>query len=182
MKFFLILILASQCFGATPLEDKNRPVANTAAPCPPEAITRNMDGLIELGGKVELRLVANTEAGSLPANQRGVWVFMKDGVPVPVVIPPGDTGKQQSDGMTARALKKARAFMNEHLKSRGPVISLQRTDDLATIYRMQICSMSLVDKETESWKISYQPVQNTKGGEIWLRFDRDHEVSADFGK
>ncbi len=42
--------------------------------------------------------------------------------------------------------------------------------------------MTLIDKDKESRKISFQPVRNSMGGEIWLRFDRDHQVTGDFGK
>jgi hypothetical protein len=42
--------------------------------------------------------------------------------------------------------------------------------------------MTLIDKDAESWKISFQPIRNSMGGEIWLRVDRDHPVTADFGK
>lgn len=192
-----------------------------AAPFPPEAITRSMDGCIEKGGRVELRLVANAAAGSLPANQRGVWVLMKNGSPILVATTAEDRGKQEPAGMTAKALKKARAYIAEHFETSGQgtdyhrelaallkrdhteqdvealkakFASVERKIDFkvnpayttpehqAQVYGVQIYAMTLIDKETESWKISFQPASNSQGGEIWLTFDRDHPVTASFGK
>jgi len=56
-------------------------------------------------------------------------------------------------------------------------------DHQTNVYGLQIEEMTLLDKESESWAITVRPVAiGTMGGELWLRFDREHEVSCEFGR
>ena len=51
----------------------------------------------------------------------------------------------------------------------------------ARVYGMQITNMTMTDKNTERWEILAKPIREMDGGEIWMRFDKDHEVGAVFG-
>ena len=93
--------------------------------------------------------------------------------------------------MTARAIARAREFIAEHKETRGQDIPLNWHPPQETLlsayqsaeYGLQITEIQLIDRETESWAITAKPVrEDTIGGEIWMRFQKGHEVSAEYGR
>jgi hypothetical protein len=102
--------------------------------------------------------------------------------------------ESKSSGITVRALLRAREFVAEkeevkrelggketprnwHPKKEALLSAYQIKE-----YGLQITEIKLIDRKTESWKVTAKPIKDCLGGEIWMRFDKGHEVSAEYGK
>jgi len=93
------------------------------ASCPPEAIASLLDPLTKNGaGNVTLTLVRHLNPSMQPPGRRAMWVCMFDGKPLWVIATAPDTSEMKSSGITALALKRARAFLAEHEELKGKEI------------------------------------------------------------
>jgi hypothetical protein len=160
-------------------------------PCPPEAIASLLDPLTENDtGTVTLTLVRHLNPSMQPPGRRAMWVCMFDGKPLWVIATAPDTAEKKSSGITALALKRARAFLAEHEELKGKEVPRDwKPDEKALLpayqskkYGLQITEITLIDRKTESWKVTAKPIEDCLGGEIWMHFDKEHEVSAEYGK
>ena len=119
-----------------------------------------------------------------------MWVCMVDGMPLWVIATTPDTAENKSSGITALALKRARAFLAEREELKGkerlrdwkPETKTLRPAYQSKTYGLQITEIKLIDRKTESWEVTAKPIEDCLGGEIWMRFDKGHGVSAEFGK
>ena len=99
------------------------------------------------------------------------------------LLAPDSTGKppavtqQQLDDLVSRFRK------NLDTPSDWKVDEAWMTPDhQSVIYGVHITEITLLDKETESWAVTVRRIGIASGGEIWLRFDKNSGVSAEFGK
>lgn len=161
------------------------------APCPPESIASLLDPLTQgEAGRLVLALVPHRYPTTMPSGKRNMWVCMRNGHPLWVIDSPPRTLKIESSGLTAAALKRARAFIAKREESRGKErladSKLKREALLPSYqsekYDMQITAIELIDREKESWEITAKPITDSMGGEIWMRFSRDTDVSAEYGR
>ena len=162
------------------------------APCPPEAIASLVDPLTEgEADSLVLALVPHRYPSTMPVTKRAMWVCMRNGQPLWIIDSPPRTQKNESAGITAAALKRARAFLSERAELKGkekladwkPKKETLLPSFQSKTYGLQITEMKLIDKESESWEITAKPINdNARGGEIWMRFSKEHEVSAEYGR
>ena len=161
------------------------------APCPPEAIASLIDPLTKgETGNIVLALVPHWHPSTMPPGKRATWVCMLDGKPLWVIASPPRTPEIESSGISAAALKRARAFLAENEELRGKVQLADwkpKKETLLPVYQskkygLQITEMKLIDRETESWEVTAEPIEDSLGGEIWMRFSKGHSVSAEYGR
>ena len=56
-------------------------------------------------------------------------------------------------------------------------------DYQSRVYGKQIVKIALVQADDMLWKVTVSPARpNVQGGQIWLRFSPDSQVSAEFGR
>jgi hypothetical protein len=161
------------------------------APCPPEAIASLIDPLTKgEGGNVTLALVRHRHPSTMPSGKRATWVCMLDGKPLWVIASPPRVPENESSGISAAALKRARVFLAENEELRGkekPADWKPKKETLLPAYQskrygLQITEMKLIDRETESWEVTAEPIEDGQGGEVWMRFSKGGSVSAEYGR
>jgi hypothetical protein len=183
---------------ATPPVEKLRTVydGHCEAPCPAEMVAALVDRVIDTpASQVTLTLVPHPQPSSQPADQRAAWLCSVEGRPLWMVAQPPRIVGEPGSGITARALARAREFIAEKEELRGPEQPLERPRDWhpppetllpayqSAEYGLQITEIELIDRETESWKITARPIrEDTLGGIIWMRFQKGQRVSAEFGR
>ena len=196
-----LICLLSGCSHSSP---QRGPVAlakvydnRLEAPCPPEVIATLLDKVIEKHSRnVKLTLVPHPEPSRQPSGNRTAWVCTVDGKLLWAVSKAPDLAPPEDPGITARAIARARNFVanskeanlefgnaaipnNWHPKKEALLPAYQ-----SRVYGMQITGLELRDQESQSWKITVEPISdNTAGGEIWMWFDSlNSGVSAEYGK
>ena len=165
------------------------------APCPPETVASLLDGVIkDHASGVTLTLVRHPQPSTQPADARAAWVCMVDGRPRWILATVPRVPNKKSSGLTARALQRAREFLADKEESKRELKDKSRPRDWrpkkeallpayqSREYGLQITKIELIDRKTESWKITAKPIKESVGGETWMRFDRKHKVSANFGR
>jgi len=161
------------------------------APCPPEAVALLIDPLARgEAGNVTLALVRHWHPSTTPPGKRAAWVCTLDGKPLWVIASPPRTPENESSGISAAALKRARAFLaeNEELRDKEkPANWRPKKEALLPAYQskkygLQITEIKLIDRETESWEVTAEPIKDGLGGEVWMRFSKGHSVLAEYGR
>ena len=164
------------------------------SPMPPEALASLLDKVIEdNSGSVTLTLVRHPKPSTQPADARTAWVCMADGKPIWVVSNELQTTASTKSGITSRALQLARKFVAKNDEFKGKADAELRHGDWkpakeklrpayqAKHFGYQITEIKLLDREKESWKITFEPLKKSLGGEIWV-YAKGNVVSAEFGK
>lgn len=161
------------------------------APYPPEAIASLIDPLMKgKSSKVVLALVPHRHPSTMPSDKRATWVCMLNGKPLWMIASPPLTSAIKSSGISAAALKRARIFLaeREEMKGKESLVDWKPKKEVllpayqSKKYGLQITEMELIDRETESWKITAKPIQDMMGGEVWMSFSKGYEVSAEYGR
>ncbi len=161
------------------------------APCPPESIASLVDPLINgKTGNVVLTLVPHRHPSTMPPDKRATWVCMLDGKPLWMIASPPSMPGLESSGICAAALKRARKFLAEQEETKGKKKIIGWKPNKKAIlpeyqskkYGLQITELKLIDRETESWEVTAEPIKNIMGGKIWMRFSKGQAVSTQYGK
>lgn len=166
------------------------------SPIPPEAIAHLLDDIIEdHRDNVVLTLVRHPKPATQTSDRRTAWVFMVEGKPYWVINKELPNSLSKAPGIASRAIHRARTFVAERMESRResngttvpqclhPRKEALLADYQAKEYGLQISMIELVDRETESWRVTFKPVNEfNRGGEIWMRFSTEAEVTAEFGR
>lgn len=161
------------------------------APCPAEAVASLVDQVIDKhASNVTLALVRHPQPSLQSANGRAAWVCSVEGKPIWVIALAPRLLEGKGSGLTARALARAREFIAETKElsaKERPLNWKPKKEALLPAYQsveydLQITEIRLRDRDTESWEITAKPIRECLGGEIWMRFGKGHEVSAEFGR
>jgi len=173
------------------LDEKMRLIEQRHMPCQAEAVAAVLDEYLATRicpVSAELVEIRND------AGLHWAWVVRVNGRTSAIfTAAPSGPATRPFGGPVSEALARARRFIAELYEQQrqieigpkeGPPIPPERLtgEYQERVHGLQIVAFELADPQRMLWKVTSKPVgKRTLGGEIWMRFTPELEVSAEFG-